>query len=208
MSDTQEFPTQHQERPQVQLTAVEENQLLYETDGNYMMEIPPISKNPLVRLIRAWLGIGPREDRLFEELQRQQSLIVLLAQQARGMRTDHEAVTQMAQADHAALGSEHGVINQLNRQTNAISSLLDRLQYYERNISLLGRARKSYDTKIAQKIAETKRKQAALEAQAHGVTIHDGEPEGPAPDFSQPADEQLTLGEDIDGDGDIPALVP
>lgn len=197
--NTQAFPTQQQTRPQEELTHVENEQLKWETDGNYTAVIPPLPTNPLARMLRAWLGIGPREDRLFEELQRQQQLIVLLAQQARGMRSDHDAVAGMASQDHQALGDEHGIIVQVNRQTNAISSLLDRLQFYEQNVSLIGRARKSYNQAIQRKLSRLKEEQAAAEAHATGVTLE--------PETAPSIDEQLNLGEDHDGDGDIPAFV-
>lgn len=174
---TQELPTQHQVRPDARLTTPELEMLKYEADPNYTMDIPLLSTNIVVRWVRRVLGITAREERIFLELQRLQALIVILAQQATGMRTDHEAVASQLNETGRVVGEE--MVPQVNRQTNAISSLLDRLQFYERNSTVFKNLRKQYDKKIATLVAKQARESVVEKAQAEGIVLGD---EGTMPD--------------------------
>lgn len=143
--------------------------LKYEADPNYQMDIPPLSTNLVLRWLRKLMGITAREERIFLELQRLQALIVILAQHAQGIRPDHDAVA----------GALAEVVGQVNRQTNAISSLLDRLQFYERNDQKLLTLRKKYDKKIAEKVAKSAREEVAQKAQEQGVVLGEDETKPP-----------------------------
>lgn len=168
-----ELPTQQQVRPSEELTTPELEMLKYEADPNYTMDIPPLSTNIVIRWLRKLMGITAREERIFLELQRLQALIVILAQHAKlahGIRQDHD---QLA----SAFGQD--VVPQINRQTNAISSLLDRLQFYERNDQKLLQLRKKYDKRIAEKVAAAAKAKVVETAQAEGIVLGD---EGTHPD--------------------------
>jgi hypothetical protein len=172
-----ELPTQQQVRPDPKLTEPELQMLKYEADPNYQMDIPELSTNIVIRWVRKVLGITAREERIFLELQRLQALIVILAQHAQGIRPDHDAVAESVNAMNRVLGEE--LIPQVNRQTNGISSLLDRLQFYERNSDVFKRLRKLYDKKIAELVAKQARAKVAETAQAEGIVLGD---DGTQPD--------------------------
>lgn len=165
---------------QESLSQPEEMMLRYELDPNdqnneISARWPMTERGWFARWLWRLLGLGDISHFIDQELTRMQRLLVLEYKLTNGMRRDHDRMIESFNMSQKVFGEE--VIPQINRQTNAISSLLDRLQFYERNITLLGRSRKLYDKILAKKIAEreqeAEKKRIAEKAAAEGVTVGD-----------------------------------
>ncbi|HWK12677.1 MAG TPA: hypothetical protein VNR64_21640 [Vicinamibacterales bacterium] len=206
------FPMQEQTRPaESPLTRPEEELLRFEANPNKMIE-PPEPPTGL----RGWcwrlLGFAQREADVFEQLQRFQTLFIALYQLTTNTRAETHGFAQFLTSTNQVIGDE--VIPQLNRQTNAISSLLDRLQFYERNVTLVGRARKSYDKLLAGLVAKREReaeeKRIREAADAAGITVADQPDPNQLPILDEASDlppkvlTDIMEGGPIDGPGTLP----
>lgn len=175
-----ELPTsEHTRAPDQPLSQPELQMLFHELNPNVTVDEPDLVTSWLVRRLRKLFGLTERDRLVYEQLQRQQALLTALYQLVLNTRGEATRAMDFLSSTNKVLSEE--MIPQVNRQTNAIGSLLDRLQFYEKNITLVGRARKQYDRILARIIAERERKAAEEELRRktleEGIVVGDQQPE-------------------------------
>lgn len=163
------------------LSPAEAAMLRWELDQKNELEWPTLPTNPLIRWLLRVLGLTTYFTAVDLHITRIQRLLVL--HQKLHLR-DGAAISSLeASFNSMADVLAQELIPQVNRQTGAISSLLDRLQFYERHVSLLEYARKNYNKALAKKIAEAEAREKAERAAAEGISV-ESEPAPESPQLS------------------------